>query len=164
VKRYLLIVIFSLLTNVCFAQDIYTTTDNGFVKYLRTESLKAKVLSRTENKSFFEMTYCLICVPDENTVDQLKSQTFDNKLSFRKQTFTFKCSFDPNKNQWNQDGSIWIKNDEFWGDSPQKCLYKAKGNMPGGLYYGDLPEAATNRAIVLMAYNYVTAHKLIEYD
>jgi hypothetical protein len=110
------------------------------------------------------MKYSLICIPDENTLDKLKRQTLDKKISFKKQTFTFKCSFNSNSNQWNQDGSIWIQNDELWGDSPQRCLYKTNGNMPGGAYYGDLSEAVINRDIIITAYKYVLAHKLIDYN
>lgn len=163
-KKFLFTIILVMLTNVCFAEDIYTTTDNGFAKYLRAESLKAKVISKTPNKSLFEMKYSLICIPDEDTLANLKRQTFNNKVSFKKQTFTFKCSFNPNSNQWNQDGSIWIQTDELWGDFPQRCLFKISGNMPGGSYYGDLPESVTNKDIIITAYKYVLAHKLIDYN
>ncbi|MBP2664612.1 MAG: hypothetical protein H6Q71_2560 [Firmicutes bacterium] len=163
-KKFLLTIIFVMLTNVCFAEDIYTVTENGFVKYLRTESLKAKVTSKTEQNSLFEMTYTLICIPDESTLDKLRSQTLDNNISFEKQTFTFKCSFNPNSNQWNQDGSIWLKNDELWGNSPPKCLYKTRGNMSGGAYYGNEPEAVFNRVIIITAYKYILSHKLVKYN
>jgi len=163
-KKFLLTIILVMLTNVCFAEDIYTVTENGFVKYLRTESLQANVTSKTEQDSLFEMTYSLICIPDESTLDKLRTQTLNNNISFEKQTLTFKCSFNPNSNQWNQDGSILVKNDELWGNFPQKCLYKITGNMPGGAYYGNDPEAVFNRAIIITAYKYALSHKLVKYN
>ena len=87
----------------------------------------------------------------------------DNKISFEKQSYTFRCSFNKVTNQWNEDGTIWISKDEFWGDSPERSLYQSHGNMPGGAYYGDTPEALRNRNIIIAAYNYVVSHKLIEY-
>lgn len=162
-KKFLLTIIFSLLANVCFAEDIYTVTENGFVKYLRTESLIAKVTSKTEQKSLFEMTYSLICIPDACTLDKLKRQALDNKISFEKQTFIFKCSFNPNTNQWNQDASIWLKNDELWASFPNRCLYNVHGNIPGGAYYGNEPEAVFNRDIIIKAYKYALSHQLIKY-
>ncbi|MBU2703420.1 hypothetical protein Ga0466249_004565 [Sporomusaceae bacterium BoRhaA] len=163
-KKFLLTIIFVMLTNICFAEDIYIATENGFAKYLRTESLTAKATQKNEQDSLFEMTYNLICIPDKNTLDKLRGQTLDNKVSFEKQTFTFKCSFNKNTNQWIPDGSIWITNDELWGNSPEKCLYESHGYMPGGAYYGDDSEANFNRNIVTTAYNYVLAHNLIKYD
>lgn len=162
-KKILLIFIFTMVTNVCFAADIYTATENGYAKYLHTDSLKAKVTSRTEQESLFEMTYSLICIPDKDTLAKLRNQAFDNKINSEKQTFTFKCSFNKNSNQWNTDGSIWLNSDELWEDSPEKVLYESHGNMPGGAYYGDTPEAVTNRNIIIAAYNYVISHKLIQY-
>jgi len=162
-KKILLMIIFTMLTNVCFAEDLYTVTENGFAKYLHTDSLVAKVISKTEQDSSFEMTYTLICIPDELTLAKLRSQTFDNTISFEKQTYTFKCSFNKQSNHWNPDGSIWITKDEFWGNSPEKCLYESHGNMPAGAYYGDSPEAIFNKDVVIAAYNYVISHKLIQY-
>ncbi|TWH48447.1 hypothetical protein [Sporomusa sp. KB1] len=162
-KKFLLIIIFVMVTNVCFAEDVYTVTESGFTKYLHTESLKAKVISKTEQESLFEMTYSLICIPDKDSLANLRSQTFDNRINFEKQTFTFKCSFSKNSNQWNQDGSVWLNSDQLWGDSPEKCLYESHGNMPGGAYYGNTPEAVFNRNIIIAAYNYVIAHNLIVY-
>ncbi|TWH46500.1 hypothetical protein [Sporomusa sp. KB1] len=163
-KKLLLTIILAMLTNVCFAEDIYTVTENGFVKYLRTESLNVKVTAKTKQASLFEMTYSLICIPDESTLDKLRTQNFNNNISFEKQTFTFKCSFNPNSNQWNQDGSILIKNDELWGNYPPKCLYKTTGNMPGGAYYGNDPEAVFNRTIIITAYKYALSHKLVKFN
>lgn len=162
-KKIFLIIIFSMLTNVCFAEDIYTVTENGFAKYLHAESLKAKVISKAEQESLFEMTYTLVCIPDKVTLDKLRGQTFDNKISFKKQTYTFKCSFNKNTNQWNPDGSVWLNGEEIWGDSPERCLYEVHGNMPGGAYYGDTPEAVVTRNTVVAAYNYAISHKVIEY-
>lgn len=162
-KKFLLMIIFTMLTNVCFAEDLYTVTENGFAKYLHTDSLVAKVISKTEQDSSFEMTYTLICIPDEPTLAKLRSQTFDNTISFEKQTYTFKCSFNKQSNHWNPDGSIWINKDEFWGNSPERCLYESHGNMPAGAYYGDSPEAIFNKDVVVAAYNYVISHKLIQY-
>ncbi|MDF2636767.1 MAG: hypothetical protein K0R78_3641 [Pelosinus sp.] len=162
-KKILLIFIFTMVTNVCFAEDVYNVTANGFTKYLHTESLKAKVTSKTEQESLFEMTFSLICIPDKDSLAKLRSQTFDNKINYKKQTFTFKCSFNKTTNQWYTDGSIWLNNEEIWGDSPDKLLYESHGNMPGGAYYGDTPEAVMNRNIIIAAYNYVISHKLTEY-
>jgi hypothetical protein len=150
--------------NVCFAEDVYTVTEAGFTKYLHTDSLKAKVIPKNEQESLFEMTYTLICIPDKDSLAKLKSQTFDDKITYEKQTFTFKCSFNKTSNQWNQDGSLWMNSDELWGDSPEKVLYESRGNMPGGAYYGDTPKAVFNRNIVTAAYNYVVSHKLITYN
>ncbi|SDF32094.1 hypothetical protein [Sporomusa acidovorans] len=163
-KKFLLTIIFAMLTNVCFAEDIYIVTENGFAKYLRTESLEAKVTTKTVKNSLFEMTYSLICIPDEITLDKLRSQTLNNKISFKKQTFIFKYFFNPNSNNWNKDGSIWVKSDEIWGNSPKKCLYKTSGNMPGGAYYGNESEAILNRDIIITAYQYTLSHKLIKYN
>lgn len=164
-KKSLLVLIFilAMVTNVCYAEDLYITTAGGFTKYLHTESVKAKVMSKSEQDSLFEMTYMLISMPDKDGLEKLKNLTFDNRVSFEKQTFTFKCSFNKNSNQWNQDGSIWINSDEIWGDSPERVLYESHGNMPGGTYYGDTPEAVINRSIVIAAYNYAVSHKIIEY-
>lgn len=162
-KKILLIMFFTMITNVCFAEDVYIAAENGFAKYLRSESLTAKVLSQNEQNSLFEMTYTLICIPDKITLDRLRKQIIDNKISFKKQTFTFKCSFNKNTNQWNTDGTLWINADEFWGNTPQTCLYELHGNMPGGAYYGDSSEAVYNRNSVIAIYNYVISHKLIEY-
>lgn len=162
-KKILLIMIFTMITNVCFAEDVYIAAENGFTKYLRSESISAKVLSQNEQNSLFEMTYTLICIPDKITLDRLKNQIKDNKISFKKQTFTFKCSFNRNTNQWNTDGTLWINGDELWGNTPQNCLYELHGNMPGGAYYGESPEAISNRNNVIAIYNYVISHKMIEY-
>lgn len=163
-KKFLLTIIFVMLTNICFAEDIYIVTENGFAKYLRTESFTAKATPKNEQESLFEMTYSLICIPDTNTLDKIRYETFDNKISFKKQTFTFKCPFNKNTNQWFPNGSLWITNDELWGNSPEKCLYESHGYMPGGAYYGDDPEAIFNRNIIITVYNYVLAHNLIKYD
>lgn len=162
-KKFLLMLIFVLVANAGFAEDVYTVTENGFTKYLHTDSLKAKVTSKSEQESSFEMTYSLICMPDKDSLANLRSQTFDDKISYEKQTFTFRCSFNKDSNQWNQDGVLWLNADEFWSASPPKCLYEAHGILPGGAYYGDTPEAVFNRNIIIAAYNYVVAHKLIEY-
>lgn len=162
-KKVLLMMIFTMITNVCFAEDVYLAADNGFAKYLRSESLTAKVLSQNEQNSLFEMTYTLICIPDKITLDRLRNQIKDNKIAFKKQTFTFKCSFNKNTNQWNTDGTLWINADELWGNTSQNCLYELHGNMPGGAYYGDSPEAIANRNSIIAIYNYVISHKLIEY-
>jgi len=163
-KKFLLTIIFVMITNICFAEDIYVVTENGFAKYLRAESLTAKVTQKNEQESLFEMTYSLICIPDKNTLDKLKDQTFDNKIAFKKQTFTFKCPFNKNTNQWLPNGSLWLTNDDLWGNSPEKCLYELHGSMPGGAYYGDEPEALFNRTIIITVYNYTIAHNLIKYD
>ncbi|MEN6411342.1 MAG: hypothetical protein ABFC84_01105 [Veillonellales bacterium] len=163
-KKLLFAIIFTLITNVCFAEDIYVVTENGFTKYLRTETLSATVVPKTDLESLYEMTYSLICIPDKATLDKIRTQTFDNKLAFEKQTFTFKCSFYKSNNQWIPDGSIWLNSDEFWGYSPEKCLYESHGLIPGGAYYGNSPEAAFNRNIVLTVYNYVVSHNLINYN
>lgn len=162
-KKFLLVIIFAMLTNVCFAEDIYTVTENGFAKYLRSESLTSKVTPKNEQESLFEMTYSLICIPDNSTLHKLRGQTSDDKVSFKRQTFTFKCSFNKNTNQWIPDGSLWILNDELWGNSPEKCLYESHGYMPSGAYYGDDPEAIFNRNIITTTYNYVLSHNLIKY-
>ncbi|WP_371375384.1 hypothetical protein [Sporomusa aerivorans] len=164
-KKTVLIFILTMaaVTNICFAEDIYTVTENGFSKYLHTDSIKAVVISKTEQESLFEMTYGLIIIPDKDSLAKLRAQTMDNKISFEKQSYTFKCSFNKVTNQWNEDGTIWINKDEFWGDSPERSLYQSQGNMPGGAYYGDTPEAVRNRNIIIAAYNYVVSHKLIEY-
>ncbi|SDE89022.1 hypothetical protein [Sporomusa acidovorans] len=164
-KKILLVLIFisAMVTNVCYAEDVYIVTEGGFTKYLHTESVRAKVMSKSEQDSLFEMTYTVISIPDKDALAKLRSVTFDNKISFEKQTFTFKCSFNKNTNQWNPDGSIWIISDELWGDSPEKILYESHGNMPGGAYYGETPEAVFNRSIVIAAYNYAVSHKIIEY-
>lgn len=162
-KKILLALMFTMITNVCFAQVIYTVTDNGFTKNLLTEALKAKVTSKNDQESLFEMTYTLVCVPDKESLAKIRNQTFDNKISFEKQTFTFKCSYYKNSNQWNQDASLWLNGIEFWGDFPERCLYESHGNIPGGAYYGDSSEASVNRNMVTAAYNYVIINKLIEY-
>lgn len=162
-KKILLVFIFTMVTNVCFAEDIYTVTENGYAKYIQTESLQAKVTAKSEQESLFEMTYSLLCIPDRETLAKLRNQTFDTKITSEKQTFTFKCSFNKSTNQWNTDGSIWLNSDELWGDSPEKALYEIHGNMPGGVYYGDSSAAVTNRNTIIAAYNYVIVHKLIEY-
>lgn len=116
-KKILLVLIFisAMVTNVCYAEDVYIVTEGGFTKYLHTESVRAKVMSKSEQDSLFEMTYTVISIPDKDALAKLRSVTFDNKISFEKQTFTFKCSFNKNTNQWNPDGSIWIISDELWG-------------------------------------------------
>jgi hypothetical protein len=162
-KKFLLTIIFIMMTNICFAEDVYITSENGFAKYLRSESLTAKVLPKNEQNSLFEMTYTLIGIPDKITLDRLRTQTIDRKISFKKQTFTFKCSFNKNSNHWNTDGTLWINDDELWGNSPKTCLYELHGNMPGGIYYGDSPEALAHRNNVIAIYNYVISHNLIEY-
>lgn len=162
-KKLLLTVVFVMLTNVCFAEDLYTVTENGFTKYLRTESLTAKVIPKNEQDYLFEMEYSLILIPDEMTLNKLRNQTADNKIAFAKQTFTFKCSFNKNTNQWIPDGSLWITSNELWGNSPEKRLYESHGYMPGGAYYGNDPEAIYNRNVIIIAYNYVLSHKLIKY-
>lgn len=162
-KKILFLIMFVMVTNVCFAEDVYTVTENGFTKYLHTESVRAKVIPKSEQDSLFEMTYSVICIPDNDSLAKLKNQTFNDKIIYEKQTFTFKCSFNKSSNQWNQDGSIWLNNDEFWGDSPEKILYESHGNMPGGAYYGDTPEAVFNRNVMIAAYNYAVSHKLITY-
>ncbi|CUH97384.1 putative membrane protein [Propionispora sp. 2/2-37] len=162
-KKFLFAFIFVMITNVCFAEDIYVVTENGFTKYIRTETVTAKVLPKTTQDSLFELKYSLICIPDKATLDRLKSQTFDNKLSYQKQSFTFTCSFNKNTNQWNPDGSLWLNSDEYWSNSPEKCLYESHGNIPGGMYYGDSPEALFNRKVIVTVYEYVVSHGLLEY-
>lgn len=162
-KKLLLTLIMAMITSVCFAEDVYTVTENGTARFLRTESLTAKVLPKNELDSLFEMTYTLISQPDKITLEKLRGQTMDYKISYKKQTYTFKCSFNKTTNQWNPDGTLWINDDELWGASPDKCLYESHGTMPGGLYYGDSPEAAFNRSIVLAAYNYAVTHNLIKF-
>lgn len=163
-KKFLLAIIFIMTANLGFAEDVYTVTQNGFTKYLHTDSLKAKVTSKSEQESLFEMTYTLICIPDKDTLAKLKTQTLNDKVISQKQTFTFTCSFNKTTNQWNQDGSVWINSDELWGDSPEKVLYETHGTMPAGPYYGETPEAVFNRNAVIAAYNYVVSHKLIIYN
>jgi hypothetical protein len=163
-KKLLLVIMLVMTANLGFAEDVYTVSQAGFTKYLHTESLKAKVTSKSEQESLFEMTYTLIGIPDKETLAKLKSQTFNDKIISQKQTFTFTCSFNKTTSQWNQDGAVWINNDELWGDSPEKVLYESHGTMPGGAYYGESPEAVFNRNIVVAAYNYVISHKLITYN
>jgi hypothetical protein len=162
-KKILFTIVFALLTNVCFAEDVYTVMENGTTKFLRSDSLSAKVLPKDEQDSLFEMTYTLIIIPDKITLDKLRGQTMDNTVAYKKQTFTFKCSFNKTTNQWNPDGTLWLSADEIWGGSPEKCLYESHGAMPAGPYYGDEVAAAFNRSIVLTVYNYAVAHKLIKF-
>ncbi len=163
-KKFFLTLMFTLLiTNICFAEDIYMVSDNGFAKYLRSDSLVAKVTPKSEQESLFEMTYTLICIPDNITLNQLRAQAMDNRIAYKKQTFTFKCSFNQINNQWIPNGSLWINDDEIWGGSPEKCLYELHGFMPSGPYYGDTPQAVSNRNMVIAVYNYVISHNLIKY-
>ncbi|MCE5286947.1 MAG: hypothetical protein LLG02_14035 [Pelosinus sp.] len=162
-KKLLFTIIFTLLSSVCFAEDVYTVMENGTAKYLRSQSLTANVQQKNDQDSLFEMTYTLICIPDKVTLEKLRGQTLDNKISYKKQTFTFKCSFNKITNQWNTDGSLWLNDDELWGGSPEKCLYESHGCMPAGTYYGDDTEATFNRSIVITAYNYAASHKLIKF-
>lgn len=162
-KKVLLTIIFMLLTNVCLAEDVYISNEAGFTKYLRSASISAKVLPKNEQNSIFEMTYSLILIPDKITLDKLRGQIIDNKVSYKKQTFTFKCSFNKNLNNWNTDGTLWINDDEILGNAPPACLYSLHGNMPAGEYYGDTPEAISNRNTVIAVYNYILTHNLINY-
>lgn len=163
-KKFFLPLMFTLfITNICFAEDIYMVSDNGFAKYLRSDSLVAKVTARSEQESLFEMTYTLISIPDAITLNQLRTEAIDNKIAYKKQTFTFKCSFNQNNSQWLPSGTVWISDDEIWGDSPEKCLYELHGFMPSGPYYGDTAQAASNRNMVIAVYNYAIAHNLIKY-
>jgi hypothetical protein len=162
-KKLLFTIIFAMLANVCFAEDVYTVTENGTMKFLRAEYLTAKILPKNDQDSLFEMTYCLISVPDKFSLAKLHTQTLDKRILYKKQTFTFKCSFNKSTNQWNADGSLWLNDDELWGGSPEKCLYEAHGCMPGGAYYGDDVKAVFNRSIVLTAYNYAVSHKIVKF-
>lgn len=163
-KKLILTIIFAMITNVCFAEDVFIANENGFTKYLRSESLVAKVVPRDEENSLFEMTYTLICIPDKVTLDRIRNQAKDKKISFRKQTFTFKCSFNKSSNQWNTDATLWLNSDELWWDSPQLCLYELHGSFPGGAYYGDSFEAISNRNNIIDIYSYVILHNLIKYQ
>lgn len=163
-KKFFLTLMFTLLvTNICFAEDLYILSDEGFAKYFRSDSIVAKVTAKNERESLFEMTYTLVCIPDNTTLNQLRFQAMDNKIVYKKQTFTFTCSFNPSNNQWLPNGSLWINNDEIWGGSPEKCLYELHGLMPTGPYYGDTPPAVSNRNTVIAVYDYVISHNLIKY-
>ncbi|MDU2066758.1 MAG: hypothetical protein E6713_18240 [Sporomusaceae bacterium] len=163
-KKIFLILLITLFTSNCFAEDVFIANENGYTKYLRSETANAKVLPKSDQLSTFEMTYSLLLVPDKPTLDMLKNQTLDNKIAYKKQTFIFKCSFNKIQNQWNPDGTLWITNDEIWGGAPTAlCLYQLQGNMPAGPYYGDTPEANTNRNTVIAIYNYIVSHNLITY-
>lgn len=162
-KKFSLIIFFTLFTNVCFAEDLFTISENGFSKFIRTESIEASVIAKAENESLFEMTYTLISIPDQATLDKMRLETQDNKISFKKQTFTFKCSFNTITNEWSQDGTLWLKSDEYWARVPEKRLYEFQGYMPAGPYYGDTPEAVSNRKAVIAAYSYVLKHNLLKY-
>ena len=74
-KKTVLIFILTMaaVTNICFAEDIYTVTENGFSKYLHTDSIKAVVTSKTEQESLFEMTYGLIIIPDKDSLAKLRA-------------------------------------------------------------------------------------------
>lgn len=163
-KKFLLTIIFALVTNVCFAENVFIATENGYSRYLNPDTFIAKVIPKNNQDSVFQMTYTVVAVPSASTLANLRTQTFDNRIAYEKQTLTFVCSFNKQTKQWNTDGSLWMSSHEIWGDKPEKSLYEFHGYMPGGAYYGDTPEATANRNVVIAAYKYAIDHNLIQYE
>ena len=163
-KKFLLTIIFALLTNVCFAENVFIAAENGYSRYLSTDTLIAKVVPKNEQDSVFQMTYTIIATPSAPILTNLRAQTFDNRIAYEKQTLTFICSFNKKTKQWNPDGSLWMSSHELWGDKPEKSLYEFHGYMPGGAYYGETPDAIANRNVVIATYKYAIDHNLIQYE
>ena len=155
-KILVLLSILCLWTNMCFAEDIFVSEDDGYTLYVRTESISGSYSVRQGDKNaYFYTKYSVIFIPNAKTLKDLKTQTLDNRIEYKKEDYATVRPYNRVDEIWGNT-SLSREGVSLWGEGEKLFTSTNTSYMP---IIDDSKKAELNRKTLYIIYGYADTHK-----